>query len=192
MHKMRKVYSLKMMFFFKPDYFGWKRLFCLISEKILLIETTILLATRKPNGFDFSFTIYHWMRLNIETKNRFDLNVQAGFEISKGLYCVGDPPKRYPVELELKIKFSAESWGEIRPNFKRLVYYACRTKFLFWWPITLQNCKPLISKWMISNKTHLKKKKKKINSQYFQQHFRHLGQIVIDESIKFPITSFIC
>lgn len=97
----------------------------------------------------------------IETKNCFDLNVQARFEIPKGLYCVGDPSKRYSVELELKIKFSAESWGEIRPNFKRLVYYACRTKFLFWWPITLQNCKPLISKWMISNKTHLEKRKKR-------------------------------
>ena len=44
---------------------------------------------------------------------------------------------------------------------------------------------------MISNKTHLEKKKKKeklalkiiFNSQYFQQHFRHLGQIVIEENM---------
>ena len=52
---------------------------------------------------------------------------------------------------------------------------------------------------MISNKTHLEKRKKKeklvlkiiFNSQCFQQHFRHPGQTIIDQSIKFPITSFI-
>ena len=42
----------------------------------------------------------------IETKNCFDLNVQARFEIPKGLYCVGEPlPKDTPLNLNWKSSF---------------------------------------------------------------------------------------